>query len=118
VDRGTVVARTAKEILEHHLKALGAEDIDAIVSDYDDNSVLLTQQGVTRGLGEIREFFAGALKAAPGLANAIVIDNQEIEGDVAYIVWSAPGFVTIGTDTFVVRDDKIAVQTFAGQFVS
>jgi hypothetical protein len=50
------------------------------------------------------------------MLDVISISRQEIEGDVAFIVWDAPGFVTLGTDTFVVRDGKIAVQTFAGQF--
>jgi ketosteroid isomerase-like protein len=110
---GDIVARTAAEILQHHLDALKAQDIDAIASDYGENSVLLTPDGATRGLAAITDFFTDALKGAPGLTDAITINRQEIEGDLAYIVWDAPGFFSIGTDTFLVRDDKIAVQTFA-----
>lgn len=32
--------------------------------------------------------------------------------DVAYLVWEAKPFVNIGTDTLVVRANKIMVQTF------
>lgn len=42
------------------------------------------------------------------------------EGDVAYIVWSAEtpaARVPVGTDTFVVRNGKIVVHTFAAHFV-
>ncbi len=41
-----------------------------------------------------------------------------VEGEVAYIVWHAncaSAEVALGTDTFVVRDGKIAVQTFAAK---
>ena len=48
------------------------------------------------------------------------MDRMEIEGDVAYIAWHSANHgadVTLGTDTFVVRDGKIAVQTFAANMV-
>ncbi len=44
--------------------------------------------------------------------------NQSIEGEVAYVVWSASSEkydFPIGTDTFVIKDDKIVVQTFAAK---
>ena len=36
-------------IFQHHAEALGAEDIDAIVSDYDDDAIVMTPDGVLRG---------------------------------------------------------------------
>jgi hypothetical protein len=33
-------------------------------------------------------------------------------GNVAYIAWEAKPWVTLATDTFFVKDGKIAVQTF------
>ncbi len=112
------MARTVLETLQHHLKALGAQDIDAIVSDYTDESVLITPDTTVRGTSELRDFFTSALKAMPGFVDALALSRQEIEGDIAYIVWTAPGFMTLGTDTFLVRDGKIVVQTFTGQPVS
>jgi hypothetical protein len=44
--------------------------------------------------------------------------RAEVVGEVAYIVWNTVNQgadVTLGTDTFLVRDGKIAVQTFAGK---
>jgi len=44
--------------------------------------------------------------------------RQDVEGDVAYIVWkaeTADNRHELGTDTFVVRDGKIVAQTFAGK---
>ena len=109
------MARTVLETLQHHLEALVAQDIDGIISDYTEESVLLTPDGAIRGTSALRDFFTDTLKAMPGLVDAIALSRQEIEGDIAYIVWAAPGFVALGTDTFLVRDGKIAVQTFAAQ---
>jgi len=46
------------------------------------------------------------------------MDASHVEGEVAYIVWHAncaSAEVALGTDTFVVRDGKITVQTFAAK---
>ena len=105
-------------VLEHHLAALAAGDVDQVLEDYTDASVLVTQDGVFRGREELRTLFAGFVAGllAPGTYE-FVLDRTEVCGDVAYIVWNAKcaeADVRLGTDTFVVRDGKIAVQTFAG----
>jgi hypothetical protein len=44
--------------------------------------------------------------------------QQSVEGDYAYIVWTAEtanNVYEVATDTFVVRDGKIVVQSFAGK---
>lgn len=107
------MARTTSDILQHHLSALGAQDIEAVVSDYTDDAVLLLPDGPVRGRDALRDFFTSFLKTNPGLVDAIKLSRQDIEGEVAYIVWTAPGFLALGTDTFVMRDGSIAVQTFA-----
>ena len=38
--------------------------------------------------------------------------RRDIDGDVAYITWKAEPFVLMATETFVVTDDKIRVQTY------
>jgi hypothetical protein len=46
------------------------------------------------------------------------MDRTEVVGEIAYIVWHSVNQgadVTLGTDTFVIRDGKIAVQTFAAR---
>jgi hypothetical protein len=39
--------------------------------------------------------------------------RQEIVGEVAYILWERQPQISCATDTFVVRNGKILVQTFA-----
>ena len=52
----------------------------------------------------------------PGTAFSLTL--QSVEGDYAYILWTAEtadNVYEIGTDTFVVRSGKIAAQSLAGK---
>ena len=105
---------SAREVLDHHLQAFG-EGIDAILTDYTEDSVIISQQGVFKGLAEIRGFFTAFAEGLPeGFMEAFNVTQIEAEGDVAYMTWEAKPWFPLGTDTLVVRDGKIATQTFAG----
>jgi uncharacterized protein (TIGR02246 family) len=108
-----------KDVLDHHLAAFGAGDADEMLRDYTDDSVLITADGTIRGREALREAFAGFFSGlfAPGTYE-FTMDAVHVAGDVAYIVWHAScasADVALGTDTFLVRDGKIAVQTFAAK---
>ena len=112
---------TTQAILDHHLTAFAAGDADEIVEDYTDESVLITPDGVTRGRDALRAAFDGFFSGlfAPGTYD-FTMDASHVEGEVAHIVWHADcaaAEVVLGTDTFVVRDGKITVQTFAAKIV-
>lgn len=103
----------------HHLEAMMSGDIDAVLSDYAEESILYTPNGPVRGLQELRsefEAFLGSLP--PGMVEALEIVKKDAEGEVAYILWKAEPFAPLGTDTFIVRDGKIVVQTFAAYMPS
>lgn len=103
----------AEEVLARHLGAF-AQGLDAILADYDEQSVLITPERAYRGLAEIGGFFQVFLDSAtPEFWAAFKLQSQVVEGDVAYITWSAGPFVALATDTLVVRGGgRIAVQTF------
>ena len=104
---------STQDTLMRHLNAL-AGGVDTIMRDYTESSVLLTPQGPHRGLAGIRAFFAGFLAASPPeLLAAFTLERQDVVGEVAYIVWKAEPYIPLATDTFVIRDGKILVQTFA-----
>ncbi len=104
---------STKEVLQHHLNALSA-DVDTILKDYTEASVLIGPEVMLRGLSEIRSFFVEFMSNLPeGLLDAIVIRRQEIDGELAYIFWDAKPWMQVGTDTFIIRDGKILYQTFA-----
>lgn len=108
--------KTTESVLQHHMQALLARNLDEILKDYCKASILCTPMGTARGLKEIQDFFAQALSGftPEALANMKNI-RQEIDGDYAYILWSALPVVSFGGDTFHVRDGKIIMQTFVSQ---
>ena len=96
-----------KAVLDHHQAMLDAGDLDGVMEDYTEDSVFVTNlTGEARGLEAIRAVFAGLGGAMPGFD----LKGEVVEGEVAYIWWTADG-IAFGTDTFVVRDGKIATQT-------
>jgi ketosteroid isomerase-like protein len=110
---------TTKAVFEHHLNAFAAGDIEALLADYTDESVIMSAAGSVRGLEGMRAGFEELLHDLfkPGTYR-MTVDSQQIERDVAYIVFHADcatATVPLGTDTFVVRDGKIAVQTFSAK---
>lgn len=105
-------ARNTQAVFEHHLQAF-AQGLDALVSDYTEQSSLVLQDRTLCGLAAIRQFFESFLSGAPaGFWEAFRIVRQDVRGDIAYLVWDAKPFVSLATDTLLVRDGKIEVQTF------
>jgi ketosteroid isomerase-like protein len=110
---------TTRQVLEHHLAALAAGNLDDLLSDYTDGSTLIGPAGVVKGRQAIRPLFESSLASLfkPGTYQ-FTMDMLHVADDVAYIVWHAncvSADVVFGTDTFLIRDGKIAVQTFAAK---
>ena len=86
----------------------------AILSDYDDDARFHSEASTYRGKGEICEFFENFIASLPpGAAQSFSLRTLRVDGDVAYITWSAGREIPLGTDTFVVRNGRIVSQTFA-----
>ena len=97
-----------RAVVEHHMAALQSGDIDAVMEDYTDESVfIINLGGVFTGTDAIRPFFE-ASGQMPGFTQTAA----HAAGDTYYVTWTADG-IAFGTDTLVVRDGKIAVQTVA-----
>jgi ketosteroid isomerase-like protein len=106
------MARTPQEIFEHHGAALMAEDLDGIVSDYADDAVFITPDGVLRGKDGVREGFVKLIGDLPGASWEL--PTLIFEGDVLLLEWKAESEkakADDGIDTFVFRDGLIRVQT-------
>jgi ketosteroid isomerase-like protein len=98
--------------LTHHLEAILQTDIDAIMRDYSEASVFVTPNGQLAGLAAIRDFFNQFIaNAPPELLKALTLTHQEITGEIAFITWKAEPFIPFASDTFLIRDDTIVVQT-------
>ncbi|MDC4919615.1 hypothetical protein [Acinetobacter baumannii] len=100
------------DVFDHHLNAFGL-GVEEILKDYSESSVILTNNGHSKGLNEIKAFFSSFLESLPeDFWNTFEVLNKEVVGDIAYLVWSAKPYVTLATDTLLVLDGKILAQTF------
>jgi ketosteroid isomerase-like protein len=102
-------------IVRNHLQAfVEQKGIDAILSDYDDNARFHSEARTYKGKQEISDFFASFIASLPiGAAERFSLRTLRVDGELAYITWSAGREIPLGTDTFVVRNGKIVSQTFA-----
>jgi hypothetical protein len=105
-------ARTPQEIFQHHAEVLVAGDLEGIVSDYADDAVFITPEGVRRGKDGVREGFVKLLEDVPSADWDV--PTQIYEDDLLFIEWTADSEKTRvedGIDTFVFRDGLIRAQT-------
>ncbi len=107
---------TTQAVLDHHLSAFGANDLEAIMEDYADEATVIIPDTTFHGKEQIRAFFEGLFPSFPTEGTAFEMDKAVVDNEVAYILWHAttPTLeVPLGTDTFVILDGKIKIQTFA-----
>jgi ketosteroid isomerase-like protein len=111
---------STKDVLDHHLKSFSEGDLAGILSDYAPGAVLFTPNGPLRGAEAMRPLFQALITEFGKPGARFSLGQETIEGDYAYILWTAEtadNVYEVATDTFVVRDGKIAVQSFAGKIV-
>jgi hypothetical protein len=120
-EKSTVVDEAVTQtVLDHHVQTFKANDLEGVMADYTEESVLVTPDRTYKGLAEIRENFVGAFNALPTSGTTMTVTKSVVVNDVAYIVWTA---VTptlnfkYATDTFIIKDGKIVSQTYAGDVV-
>lgn len=100
--------------IQHHLAAVLAKDVSAILEDFSEDSVLFGREGPVEGLAALKGFFEGFVAGLSSeLLATFTLARQDFDGELAYILWSAGDFIPLGTDTFVVRGGKIKYQTLA-----
>lgn len=107
---------TANEIFEHHLSVFGAGKVDEILKDYTDETIIIYGEKAWRGLDGARDFFHLWIDdLLPAGSRFDIIDRQAVD-DWLYITWTAESDeykFDYGTDTFLIREDKILRQTVA-----
>jgi ketosteroid isomerase-like protein len=108
------MSQTTNEVWTHHIEAWQARSLDAIVSDYNEDSVLILNNQVFKGTRAIKNVFAQLFGIFDHGQNRI--DTPVLSGRIVYITWHfTPTGESefFGTDTFVIEQGKIAVQTIA-----
>jgi ketosteroid isomerase-like protein len=109
---------STKDVIDHPLKCFGEGDLKGILSDYAPDAVLFTSDGPLRGPDAIKPLFQAMVTEFGKPGATFSMKQQFVDGDYAYILWTAEtadNVYEVGTDTFVVRDDKIVAQSFTGK---
>jgi ketosteroid isomerase-like protein len=102
------------DVLNHHLTCLGRGDLDGLMDDYTEASVMFTPDGVLEGRSRIREFQSNLLKMLPAGTSFTTL-RQDLRGDTVFLIWRAESPSVrfhIGSDTMVIRERKIVVHSF------
>jgi hypothetical protein len=105
------MARTPEQIFRHHADALVAGDMNEFMSDYGDDSVLITAGGAVHGREEIRGAFNEVLAL---LANpSWDLHTRIFDGNALFLAWNVTSDTNRmeGVDTFVFGDDGIRLHT-------
>ena len=105
-------------VLDHHLDAFANQDLEEIIVDYVEDSVVVTNLGVYRGRDEIKELFADLFDEFSQEGTTFEVDDTIVEGNFAYLLWHAEtpdNVYEFCTDTFYIPEETIDFQTFAGK---
>ena len=73
-----ISSEKTKEVVEHHLASFGQNDLEAVLSDYTEESIIITPDGTLKGLDQIRPFFVGLFEGFPTEGTAFEMDNMTI----------------------------------------
>lgn len=112
--------KTTKEVLDNHLMSFGQADLNGILSDYAPMAILFTPDGPLVGVDAIRPLFEGLLAEFAKPGSSFELKHQSIKGDYAYILWTAEtadNSYDLVTDSFVIQNGKIVVQSFAAKIL-
>lgn len=104
---------TTEKVVEHHINSGNNRNIEEVMHDYADDAILIAPGGIVyKGKQAIRTSFEQLMAQDGG--SAVVPAQKVFEGDVGYVVWTmnaGTGSMAHGSDTFIVHDGKIRVQT-------
>lgn len=101
-------------LLQEHIAAVAKGDLAAMAGHYSDESVLILPDQTLKGQKQVCGFYAHLLASMPaGWMAGFKLIRQDVQGEVAYLLWQAPPLIPLATDTFVIRNGKIVAQTFA-----
>lgn len=106
------------DVLDHHLEALANQNLEEVMIDFDDDSVVVTNMGVFRDREEIKELFTDLFEEFSQDGTTLEVDDTIVEGKFAYLLWHAEtpdNVYEFCTDTFYVPEETIDFQTFAGK---
>src|SRR5262245_55518456 len=109
---------STSDVLDRHLKAFAAHDLDGVVADYSPDAVLFSPAGPLTGPDAFKPMFRALITEFARPGSSFEMQHSWIDGDHACIVWNAEtadNSYEFATDMFVVRESKIVAQSFAAK---
>jgi len=120
VQSHSIKERLALEIFQRHVTAFFSGNLDAVLDDFGEHSVVFTPDGVFEGLAQIRKVYQGLLDEFGvidrGDSPGIVIDTLLVREDAIFITWHAQSkhlVFPFGTDTFFCDGHTFTCQSIA-----
>ena len=108
------------KIFNQHVAAFTSGNLDAVLNDFSDNSVVFTPDGVFEGVAQIRMLYQNLLTEFGvidrGDSPGIDFDTLLVRHDTLFITWHAESInhrYLFGTDTFVCRHNKVERQSIS-----
>ena len=109
---------STSDVLERHLTSFAEGDVEGMLADYMPDAVFFSPAGMVKGQDAIKPLFQGLISEFAKGGSSFTILQRAINGEHAYIVWTADtvdNSYEFATDSFVVRNGKIAAQSFAAK---
>lgn len=107
-------------VLDHHLEAFATQELEEIMIDYEEESTVVTNLGVFRGVEEIEGLFTDLFEEFGQEGATIEVDDTIVEDEFAYLLWhgdTPDNVYEFCTDTFYIPGETIEFQTFAGKLM-
>jgi hypothetical protein len=108
------------DTFNRHVTAFQTADLNAVLNDFSDNAMVITQDGVFQGKENIRTLYENLLQEfgniKAGDSPGIMVDAMHYRGDMLFITWHAESQrlkFPFGTDTFLIKGNKIERQSIA-----
>ena len=108
----TLAARSAKEVVSQHLRAVGTRDPVAMASDYALDAVLARPDAQHTGWSEVADYFEtvpARLKDRELVFGDVEVTDTH-HAEVAWKITGVEGWVASGRDEFVVTEGRITHQ--------
>lgn len=110
---------TTAAVFAHHLQAVRDGNGEAIIEDYAEDAIMMTSDGVFRGIDQVRMLFTNILNGLPPeVLQNLQVERLDVEGEFVYILWSSAPVIKTATDTLCVRNGKIIMQSMFAVFGS
>jgi hypothetical protein len=108
----------ALAIFERHVAAFNSGNLDAVMNDFGEHSIVITPDGVFEGPAQIRELYGSLLEEFgvidKGDSPGLTLDALHARDDMIVITWHAESMHRVfpfGTDTFICKGDTFERQS-------